>query len=244
MRTSKYLTVATLAASVVLAACSSSTGPSPQKQAQTLALHFDSLYVTAHNLSTGGHPAYSVQAQVATFAEYVAYEGAVSSSIAVSSASGGQSWKALQLQENSGVADSMTILLAYGDPNLHNVLIASFAADGSLDQVDLVDADTIMVNTTGTKTGTTAHTAVGGACTAATGTTNPGMARLANSSCLQATFQTSLSVAFPATDGVDASLTSLSMTNASIKGVRMVDLGPVASRIVSRALAHRTHVGT
>lgn len=227
MRIPNCCSVTAAAAALFLGACSGSTGPSQKQQAQTLAQHLDSLYVTAVALATHDSR-YNQESTNITYAEIAAYLGAVPRNVTVTMASGTATWKALEIERVSTALDTTYYLIAYPEADLHTSLLVTFDEAGNAATMVLVANDSIVIGAAHLS-GTTDPAGVGGTCTLATGLTNTNLAVLANYSCLLATFSTTFSATFSATDGVDVAYTSLGVTSASIKGVRLQQMAPAGA---------------
>ena len=227
------LAAALVSITTIVAACGSdSTGPVPTP---ILAVHFDSLYVTAKALSAGD-TSYDFRATALSDLELPSAFGAAPATVTVTTASGTESWKGFVFQEvmlNSGApADSGRFLLAYRDADAHTVIATVALADGSLVSTSLLANDTVVVPAT-SATGSITQTSTGASCaTPPTGLTNPVIATASQATCLLATYSATLSATFAQTDGVDAALTQLSFPLTTFAGERFQDPpGPLTSRI-------------
>lgn len=229
------------------AACSDSTGPGQQSPAQ-IALHFDSIAIQAAAKSDT-NPAYGVRGLLATLIEIPAALGATPATVSVTTANGVESWKAYELLEltSNGTSnnDSSFAILMFRDSDAHTAFIAFFDSAGAVQDGGLIAGDTIPVNPTAGNA-TTSLTSVGAACaTPSSSLHNPGLGSFVLGTCNLARFRTSLQLTLPSTSGVDAALTSLAFTNASMNGVRVVDpaTGAAVRRMhdVFRAAAANRH---
>ena len=231
------LAVITLAASALFAACSSgTTAPPAGSAAQTLARHLDTLLTQTKALAND-NSAYNLRIVILDDAEIGAYLGALPSNISVLTAGGGGTWRAVELEDVEG-ADSLYFLIGYADTDLHTAFVSTFGANGVLmpESVELVVNDTIQILASDAS-GNTAPLSVAGACTLATGLVNT-LPVLANGTCTQAKFTTTMSLTFPAHDGVSTSLGSISFSGQTVNGERLV-AAPVLARLLARYKASR-----
>ena len=235
-----------LAASLIaisfLAACSDSTGLKEQTAAQ-IATHFDSIAIQAAAQSDTA-PAYGSRTLVASLIEIPAALGALPSTIHVTTADGVENWKAYELLPLPSTGDSSFILLAFRDADAHSALVIFFDAAGTGQEGGLFTGDTIAVNPD-TASATTTLTSVGSTCsTPSASLQNPELGSLTVGTCNLATFRTSLAMSLPTTPGMDAALESLSFTNATVNGVRVVEESSVVRRahdLLRAARANRHH---
>jgi hypothetical protein len=231
MRSSARLnTVVTLLAISLAAACSDSTGPKQLTAAQ-VAAHFDSIAIQAQTQSQTNE-AYSGRGFLTSLIELPAALGATPSSITVTTAHGNETWQAYELLDipaSGSSSDSTFFLLAFRDANAHTAMLITFDGSGAGNAGGIITGDTISVNPSHAS-GTTRLSSVTTTCTTvSTSLLNPQLASLSFDSCNLALFTTTLSLTFPTTTGLDASLTSVSFTNASVNGVRVVDQAAGAS---------------
>jgi hypothetical protein len=131
MRFSARATLATSCVALLsTAACSDSTGPSTSTQsAARLAAHFDSLYVQANSLARGGSLWYAVRAGFLSDLERPLAVGAVPTDVTVTTATGVEHWKGVELLDvfsRGTFLDSGYALVAYRDPDAHTLLFATF----------------------------------------------------------------------------------------------------------------------
>jgi len=144
----------------------------------------------------------------------------------VTTSSGVERWQAYEILERTApgsAVDSAYILLMFRDSDAHTALIAEFDSAGALQEKGLITGDTILV-TPSSASGSTSLASVGAACgTPSASLVNPQLAAITMSACNLATFHASLSLTSPSGTGVDPALTSLSYSNASVSGVRIVD---------------------
>ncbi len=230
----------------VAAACSDSTGVTPLTAAQ-VAAHFDSISVGAA-AKADTQQVYGTRAFLTTLIELPAALGATPSTVTVNTANGTESWKAYELVDRTApgsTADSSYILLMFRDADAHTALIAEGDSSGVLQSAGLVTGDTILVNPTHSA-GSTSLTSTSAACgTVSNSLANTMLATFTVSSCSLATFRSSLNVSLPTTNGLDAVLTSISFTNVSVNGVRVVEQSSGASvrriRSILRAAAANRH---
>jgi hypothetical protein len=224
MRLPARLNIAvTLLAISAVAACSDSTGPTGPTAAQ-LAAHFDSIAIQAQAQSETNE-AYSGRSLLATLIELPAALGATPSSVSVNTANGAENWKAYELVAipSTNAADSVFFLLMFRDADAHTALLVTFDSAGVGNSGGIITGDTISVNPTDASA-TTTLTSVTTACTTPSASLlNPQLSSLSLGTCNLARFSTSLNLTSPSTTGMDAALTSVSITNASVNGVRVVE---------------------
>jgi hypothetical protein len=223
----RFGTAVSFLAIAFAAACGSdnSTGPSQSDTPSSVAQHFDSIYVQSHALSNGGSNAFELRAQLATLIEVNAAFGATPSAVTVHTASGTEHWKGYQLLEINSGGDTTYLLLAYRDASAHSVAVIYFDGAGAISQAALVTNDTVIVQST-SRSGSTSLTSTGATCGAiSSALLNPGLTSVDIASCNLATFNTTASMQLPSTTGVDAALTSFSMSGATVNGIRVVDAG-------------------
>lgn len=226
---------ATIAVLATTAACgSSSTSP---KVTPILAAHFDTLYVAAKALSATDTN-YNFRSIALSDLELPAAFGATPSSVAMTTASGTESWKGFVFEEvvtTSGTpSDSGRIFLAYRDADAHTLVVAVLLANNSFGGASLMSNDTVVVDAS-SSSGSITQTAVGASCPAPpTGLTNPVIATANQATCLLATYSAALTFDFPSTAGVDPALTHLSFTTTTFAGERFQDpFGMSTSRVSS-----------
>jgi hypothetical protein len=224
----RFNLAASLAAVVLTAACSDSSGPSAADQATAIAARFDSIYVDATALSDGGATAYGERAAIASLLEVPPAFGAIPSTITVTTASGSESWKGFEFVDlNPSGSDSSFVLLAYREEAAHTVLAVIIDSSGVVDSTTLavlITGDTLFAQPS-SGGGATTLVSVGAACrTPPSSLTNPEFDSPLESSCSLATFRTSLTLQFPSGPGIDAALLSLTFAPTSINGIRVVDL--------------------
>jgi hypothetical protein len=226
---------ASLAAVVLTAACSDSSGPSAADQASEIAARFDSIYVDATAQSDSGANAFATRASIASLLEVPPAFGALPSSITVTTASGSESWKGFEFVDlNPAGTDSSFVLLVYREAAAHTVLAVIFDSTGAPQFGGLITGDTLSAQPNG-GSGATTLVSVGAACrTPPSSLTNPEFDSPLESSCSLAGFRTSLTLQFPLSPGIDAALASLTFTSAPINGIRVVD--PLQGRRVNALL--------
>ena len=227
----------------IVAACGGdSTGP---VDTPILAVHFDSLYVAAKALSAGDSN-YDFRATGLSDLELSSAFGAAPTTIAVTTASGNESWKGFIFEEvmlNHGApADSGRFLLAYRDADAHTLIATVVLANGTLAPTFLVANDTVVVPAS-SASGSVTQTAVGASCpTPPTALTNPVITTASQATCLLATYSATLSATFPETAGVDPALTQLSFPLTTFAGERFQDppgaLTSLVGGVWSRATRH------
>lgn len=206
------------------AACGSdSTGPK-QPTASQVAMHFDSIAIQAQAQSQTNE-AYSGRSLLATLIELPAALGATPASVSVTTASGSESWKAYELVAvpSTDAADSVFFLLMYRDADAHTAVLVTFDSTGVGDGGGIITGDTISVNPTDAS-GSTTLSAVTSACTTPSAALlNPQLSSLSIGTCNLARFTTTLHLTLPTTTGLDAALTNVSFTGASVNGVRVIE---------------------
>ena len=238
--------VSLLVLSVAAACGSDSTGPKAPTAAQ-VAAHFDSIAIQAQTQSETNE-AYSGRGFLATLIELPAALGAVPATVSVTTANGVESWKAYELLAvpSTSSADSVFFLLMFRDADAHDALIITFDSTGAGDSGGMVVGDTISVNPT-SASAATSLTSVSTTCaTPSASLLNPQLAMLAIGSCNLARFTTTVHLTSPSTTGMDAALTSISFSNASVNGARVVDQasGAAVRRVLDMlktAKANRRH---
>jgi hypothetical protein len=230
---SRVTVAASCVALLFTAACSDSTGPSTQLSA-SLAAHFDSLYVQADSLSRGGSFWYSVRAELLSALERPLAHGAVPTDLTVTTASGVEHWKGVEMLRVGSIGtslDSDYVVVAYRDPDAHTLLFGTFANDGSAEPALLVTNDTVGVFPDYT-TGVTARTGLGGGCaTPSVRLRNPLVTSLAGAQCSAATFTTSLTLSLLSIPGADSASVILSFSAASFSGIRVAYLPATMRRV-------------
>jgi hypothetical protein len=214
-----------------VAACSDSTGPRQQTAAQ-LAAHFDSIAIQA-SAQSETNSAYGVRSFLTTLIELPAALGAVPATVSVTTASGVEQWKAYELLEvqppGGSNTDSTFILLAFRDADAHTAIAVFFDSTGTAQDGGIITGDTITVNPSN-GSGTTSLTSTSTTCTTpAASLLNPQLGVITVSQCNLAKFRTTLSLTSPTTPGMDAALTTLTLSNATVNGVRAVDQASGAS---------------
>ena len=217
----------------MVAACGSdSTAPVPTP---ILAVHFDSLYVTAKALSASDS-SYDFRATALSDLELPSAFGAAPATVAVTTASGAESWKGFVFEEvmlNRGApADSGRFLLAYRDADAHTLIATVALANGTLVSTALLANDTVVVPAS-SASGSITQTGTGASCaTPPTVLTNPVIATASQATCLVASYSVTLSATFPETGGVDPALMQLSFPLTTFAGERFQDPpGPLTSRV-------------
>ena len=234
----RFNLAASLAAVVLTAACSDSSGPSVADQATAIAARFDSIYVDATALSNGGATAYGERAAIASLLEVPPAFGAIPSTISVTTASGTESWKGFEFVDlNSAGSDSSFVLLAYREEAAHTVLAVIFDSTGVRHSSPVSLRATRCSASPNAGGGATTLVSVGAACrTPPSSLTNPEFDSPLASACSLATFRTSLTLQFPSGPGIDAALLSLTFAPTSVNGIRVVD--PLEWETGQRAVAH------
>jgi hypothetical protein len=239
--------VASLLALSVAAACGSdSTGPKEPTAAQ-VAAHFDSIAIQAQAQSETNE-AYSGRGFLATLIELPAALGAVPATVSVTTANGVESWKAYELLAvpSTNSADSVFFLLMFRDADAHTAMLITFDSTGTGDSGGIITGDTISVSPT-SASATTSLSSVSSTCaTPSASLLNPQMATLSIGTCNLARFTTTVHLTSPTTTGMDAALTSVSFSNSSVNGARVVDQAAGASvrrvlDMLKTAKANRHH---
>jgi len=236
MRSPARLNIAlSLLAISVATACSDSTGPKEPTAAQ-VATHFDSIAIDAQTQSET-HESYSGRNLLATLIELPAALGATPAKVSVTTASGVESWKAYELlilPPSGSSSDSTFFLLAFRDADAHTALLVTFDGSGAGNGGGIITGDTISVNPSDASATTTLVSTSSTCTTPSTSLLNPQLASLSFGTCNLAHFTSTVHLTLPATTGMDAALTNVSFSNASVNGVRVVDAAAGAS--VQRAL--------
>jgi len=225
MRSPARLNVAlSLVAISFAAACGSdSTGPKPPTASQ-VAMHFDSIAIQAQTQSQTNE-AYSGRGLLATLIELPAALGATPATVSVTTTNGAERWQAYELVAvpSTNAADSVFFLLMYRDADAHTALLITFDSAGVGNGGGIITGDTISVNPSDASGNTTLSSVTSACTTPSASLLNPQLASLSIGTCNLARFTTTLHLTSPATTGLDAALTSVSFTNASVNGVRVVD---------------------
>jgi hypothetical protein len=213
------IVAAAVLAGLAITGCSkgSPTGPT----SASLAAHLDSLYVAAIAANTPGN---TNRAQILSIMELAVAFGNPPKNVTVTTASGTQTWKELGLavvDTSSSPTTSEYLSVAYSDANVTNAIFAEVDASGASADTSagLLAADTIEVTGTGTVAASVLSN--GGACTIASGLTNPIFGEAAAFKCNLATMQFAVNETFPATTGVAASLESISYAPIAVTGPRL-----------------------
>jgi hypothetical protein len=226
----RFRIVASLLVVSAAAACSDSTAP--RQTAAQIAAHFDSIAIRA-SAQADTNDAYGNRDLVASLIELPAALGAIPSVVNVTTSTGTEAWKAYELLEvsapGSGNPDSSFILLAFRDADAHTALVIAFDSTGSAMYGGTITGDTIFVNPTD-PSATTSLTSISSTCTTPPASLqNPQLGAFSIGTCNLAKFHTTVALTNPTTPGMDAALTSVSFTNATVNGVRMVDQAEGAS---------------
>jgi hypothetical protein len=233
----------------VTAACGSdnSTGPGPggggpvPDTPASIALHFDTLYASAHASSVGDSN-YNLRVQALSDIEIPAAFGVLPTTLTVTTASGTEEWKGFVFEEvssdDTAATDSAYLILAYRDTAAHTMIAAGFLGNGSSLGASLITNDTVVAHAT-TNTGSASLVSVSGGCaTPPAALTNPSIANASETTCAKATLNAALTLAFAPKTGVDASLLALSFPITSFAGERFQDplTGSAQSRVLSLML--------
>jgi hypothetical protein len=230
MRLSARLNIAvSLLAISAVAACSDSTGPTGPTAAQ-IAAHFDSIAIQAQAQSQTNQ-IYTGRNLLATLIELPAALGATPSAVSVTTVNGAETWKAYQLLAipSTNAADSVFFLLMFRDADAHTALLVTFDSAGVGNSGGIITGDTISVSPTDASASTTLTSVTTACTTPSTSLLNPQLTSLSIGTCNLARFNTSLHLTSPSTTGMDAALTSVSITNVSVNGVRVVESASGAS---------------
>jgi hypothetical protein len=237
-RSRQYAVVASVALTMVLAACSSSTSPKQITPAQ-LAEHFDSIY--SADLAAGTGLDSNAARNVAELVEVAAAYGGGEASVTVTTASGTQSWKGVGFIF-LGTSDTEYVSALYPNRDLQQVVISLVdmsggVADGfaaaSVDGLASGPNDSTITGETASllSTGATCSQQSGlAAASVLTGFVGTSVA------CTLAKFQVSFSAVFPAAAGLGA-LESVSVTNATIIGPMFASTGSHVVAIPSKGAA-------
>lgn len=230
---------ATCCTLVFTSACSDSTGPSDSQQAAQLAMHFDSLYVSAAAAALADSSgAYSNRALTLTYLELAAALGANASTVSVTTANGTEQWKGLELEdvETSGSALDEYLLVAYRESAAHTMIVAFFNADGVFEEGGIFTNDTLSVGASDA-TGSTTRTSLSDSCvTPSASLSNPIISGITSAyTCTKAKFNTSLAYTVPSAPNVDPALTSVSFSSTTFNGARLVGSS------AGQATARRAH---
>jgi hypothetical protein len=240
--TARLRVAASLLVITIAAACGGdSTGPS--QSPSSVAAHFDSLYVqaAAHGDSSN---AYSARSLFLSLFELPPALGASPASITVTTAGGVEHWKAFEFVDvTSNSSDSGFFFLAYRENAAHTILLAEYNGDGTSTGGALVTNDTLVVNVTN-GTGSTSLTSTSATCgTPSASLVNPEIPTIAFSSCHLAKFLTTLSLTTQTSASIDPALASISISSATVNGVRLVDQSEAATLRRVRALMHSARAG-
>lgn len=216
------------------AACGGdSTGP--RGGTTNLAVHFDSLYVAAKALSASDTN-YNSRSVALSDLELPASFGGTQTNIAMTTASGGESWKGFVfeevLTENGAPSDSGRLVIAHRDADAHTLIVTVILANGSSGGAQLIANDTVVIDASA-QSGSVTQTSVGSSCPAPpSGLTNPVIATAKQATCLLATYSAALTLSFPSRAGVDPALTQLSFPLTTFAGERFQDpFGASTSRV-------------
>lgn len=193
---------------------------------ENLAAHFDSLYVTAKAISVSDTN-FNSRANALSDLELPAAFGVTPAGIAMTTASGAESWKGFVFEEvltnNGAPQDSGRLFIAYRDADAHTLIETVVLADGSFVGTSLVANDTVFVKAS-SSSGSITQTSTGASCgTPPAGLTNPVITTAAQATCVKATYTAALTLTFPETNGVDPALTQLSFPLTSFAGERFQD---------------------
>lgn len=216
------------AAAITTAACGSDSTSPNSTSAASVARHMDSLLVTAAT-KAGSDANYGVRASLLEFFEVGPAFGAQPIALTVTTASGTQQWKGtifsiVDTATSGTPADSLYYVTAYSDANVDNAIIAEISSTGTVVQAELLASDTLAaIGTLSSSTGTVSEGALGKTCSAITGLVDPILGELLTDfpKCTSTTFTTTFNLTFPATTGISASLLNISVTAATVNGVRL-----------------------
>jgi hypothetical protein len=122
----------------------------------------------------------------------------------------------------------------FRDADAHTAMLINFDSTGTGDLGIIITSDTIMVGSS-SASATTSLSSVSTTCaTPSASLLNPQLATQSIGTCNLARFTTSVHLTSPATTGMDAALTSISFSNSSVNGARVV--GQAAGASVRRVL--------
>jgi hypothetical protein len=213
-------TALAVAATLALAACSSSTGPHRVTPAQ-LALHMDSLAVAA-----GSQPHFVDAFRLAFFgqAEAAPANGALPVEFTVTTRSGPQTWQGFVIRYSGHKVfgaqyDSVFFLFAYRDYTMKDVIVGQttyFSGEGPFPQIWFLSDTTADAGGSGTlsmqtkSSGTTCPPVVTGLKDYWAGNAT---------TCNQATFLAALSWTLPSAAGETADFATVSITSHQFNGV-------------------------
>jgi len=238
--TARLRVAASFVVITIAAACSGdSTAPSPA----SVAAHFDSLYVQAHDLGDS-NSVYISRALLLSLFEMPPAFGASPSSISVTTASGVEHWNAFEfVGVGSNATDSGYVVLAYRENAAHTMFVVQYDSTGSAVGGLMLTNDTLAVSISDGN-GTTSLTSTGAACgTPSASLANPQIPEFEASSCALAKFLTSLSLTTQTSASIDPALASISISSRSINGIRLQDPAEAAVLRRVRAVLHSARVG-
>ena len=238
MRTTARLRVAASFLAIVMAAACGSDSTGPSQSPSSVAKHFDSLYVEAADLSDS-IAAYNNRTFLMTLLEVPPALGASPSTISVTTASGVEHWKAFEFVEvSTSGADSGFALLTYRESAAHTVILIEYNGDGTISDGGLITNDTLAATITDGD-GSTSLTSTSTTCgTPSASLVNPQLATLGISTCKLAKFLTSLTLSTQTSADIDPPLASITITSATVNGVRIVDQAEAATLRRARAVLH------
>ncbi|MEP7088228.1 MAG: hypothetical protein ABI884_13065 [Gemmatimonadota bacterium] len=225
----RLLLAAAIAVIAATTACGGdSTGPpgGGNHTPGTLAQHFDTLYVQA-KASSASDTNYNARVNILSNLELAAAFGATPTSIAVTTASGTESWNAFIFEEVrniGGVAtDSAYIFVAYRDSLVHTAIVTGVRANGTSLGSSLITNDTLVV-VASANSGVATLVSSGSTCpTPIAGLVNPIIATGESATCVSAVIQAAHTSEFPARTGVPAAYTHFSFATRTFAGERFFD---------------------
>jgi hypothetical protein len=230
-RRRQYAVVASVAVTLVLAACSSSTSPNQITPAQ-LAEHFDSIY--AADLAAGTSADSNAARNVVDWFEPGPAYGGGEGSFTVTTASGTQSWKGVGYVY-IGTTDTEYVSGLYPNRDLQTAIISLIEVSGGVTSgVAAISVDGLVSGPNdSTITGIAGSLLqTGASCSLQSGlVAGSVLSDYVGSGvgCTSAKYEISFSAVFPAGAGLGA-LESVSVTNATINGPLFAS---TASRVVA-----------
>jgi hypothetical protein len=228
-RSRQHAVVASVALTLAVAACSSSTAPKPLTS-QQVAQDIDQVYAAA--LAAGTSADSSAAQAIAVYFETGPAFGGTESSVTVTTASGAQTWRGVGFAIDEGSGDSIFVGAFYPNRNLQTAIVAIVATQqGTFSGQEALVSTDGMVNgdTEGLTGGAGTVLSASGTCALQSGlAADPLLTTFAGGAgCTSSKFQMSFAVTFP--DSLGA-LSTVSVTDATINGPLLGAAGP--SRVV------------
>jgi len=238
MRTIARFRVATSFLVIAIAAACGGDSTGPSQSPASVAAHFDSLYVQAADLGDS-ISIYQSRALLLTLFEVPPAYGAGPSTINVTTANGVEHWKGFEFVDvTSDGLDSNYVLLAYRESAAHTLLFAEYDSAGTSTGGALITNDTLGVHVT-SGSGTTSLTSTSTTCgTPAATLVNSHITDFTFSSCHLAKFLTSLSLTTQTSASIDPALATISLSSASVNGIRVMDSAEASTLRRVRAILH------